>query len=94
MEARLLLTDIWRLSGQQWDDNLSVEIVTKFLEWSKKVSTLTETAIPRSYFYQTVETNELYLFGDSSQDAFSAIPFFARKSNKRLRCYDTSTFRL
>ena len=30
IKARLLLKDIWRLSGQQWDDNLPNDIVTKF----------------------------------------------------------------
>ena len=35
VQARLLLKDIRRLNGQQWDDDLPNEIVTKFNEWSK-----------------------------------------------------------
>ena len=79
IKARLLSKDIWRLSGQQWDDNLQDEIVTKFLEWSKELSTVNEITIPRTYFCQTVETIELHVFGDSSQDAFSAVAFFRGK---------------
>ena len=79
IKARLLLKDIWRLSGQQWDDNLPDEIVTKFLEWSRELSTLNEITIPRSYFCQTVEMIELHVFGDSSQDAFSAVAFLRGK---------------
>ena len=78
-KARLLLKDIWRLSGQKWDDNLPDDIVTKFLEWSKELSTLNEITIPRSYFCQTVETIELHVFDDSSQDAFSAVSFLRGK---------------
>ena len=79
IKARLLLKDIWRLSGQQWDDNLPDDIVTKFLEWSKELSSLNEITIPRSYFCQTVETIELHVFGDSSQDAFGAVAFLRGK---------------
>ena len=39
VQARLLLKDIWRLSGQQWDDDLPDEVVTKFNEWSKELPT-------------------------------------------------------
>ena len=79
IKARLLLKDIWRLSGQQWDDNLPDDIVTKFLEWSNELSTLNKITIPRSYFCQTVETIELHVFGDSSQDAFNAVAFLRGK---------------
>ena len=61
------------------NDNLPDDIVTKFLEWSKELSSLNEINIPRSYFRQTVETIELHVFGDSSQDAFSAVAFLRGK---------------
>ena len=73
------MKDIWRLSGQQWDDNLPEEIVTKFLEWSKELSTVNEITMLRIYFCQTVETIELHGFGGSSQDAFSAVAFLRGK---------------
>ena len=50
VQARLLLKDIWRISGQQWDDDLPDKIVTKFNEWSKEWPTLSEIQIPRIYF--------------------------------------------
>ena len=79
VQARLLLKDIWRLSGQQWDDDLPNEIVTKFNEWSKELPTLSEIQIPRSYFEEQVESLELHIIGDSSQDVFSAVAFLRGK---------------
>ena len=35
VRARLLLKDIWRLSGQKWDHELPEGIVQQFFEWSK-----------------------------------------------------------
>ena len=79
VKARLLLKDIWRLSGQQWDDDLPLEVVTKFLEWSEELPGLSDIVIPRAYFQGKVETLELHLFGDSSQDVFSAVAFLRAK---------------
>ena len=79
VQARLLLKDIWRLSGQQWDDDLPNEMVTKFNEWSKELPTLSEIQIPRSYFHERVESLEHHIFGDSSQDVFSAVAFLREK---------------
>ena len=45
----------------------------------QELSSLNEINIPRSYFCQTVETIELHVFGDSSQDAFSAVAFLRGK---------------
>ena len=83
VKARLLLKAIWRLSGQQWDDDLPPEVVTKFLEWSEELPSLSDIAIPRAYFQGKVETLELHLFGDSSQDVFSAVAFLRAKVVKR-----------
>ena len=79
VQARLLLKDMWRLSGQQWDDDLPDKIVTKFNEWSKELPTLSEIQIPRSYFEGRVESLELQMFGDSYQDVFSAVAFLRGK---------------
>ena len=79
IKARLLLKDIWRLSGQQWDDDLPSEVVTKFLDWSEELPSLSDIVIPRAYFQGKVETLELHLFGDSSQDVFSAVAFLRAK---------------
>ena len=73
--ARLLLKDIWRLSGQQWDNNLPDDVSEKFLEWAAELPKLSEITIPRSYFRGTIENFELHVFLDSSQDVFSAVAF-------------------
>ena len=78
-KARLLLKDIWRLNGQQWDDELPPVLVTKFLEWSKELPTLSDITIPRAYFVGEIEALELHLFGDSSQEVFTAVAFLRAK---------------
>ena len=79
VQSRLLLKDIWRLGGQQWDDDLPDKIVTKFNEWSKELPTLSEIQIPRSYFEERVDSLVLHMFGDSSQDFFSAVALLRGK---------------
>ena len=92
VKARLLLKDIWRLSGQQWDDDLPPEVVTKFLEWSEELPSLSDIVIPRAYFQGKVETLELHLFGDSSQDVFSAVAFLRAKVVKNKNQEQTLAF--
>ena len=79
VKTRLLLKDIWRLSGQKWDDVLPEDIVTKFTDCSSELGSLSEIVIPRSYFQRNVERLELPMFGDSSQDVFSAVAFLRGK---------------
>ena len=73
--ARLLLKDIWRVSGQRWDEELPKDTVERFLEWSVELPKLAEITIPRSYFSGTFEDLELHMFGYSSQEVFSTVAF-------------------
>ena len=71
--ARLLLKYIWRITGQQWDDELPQEMIQLTLVWS---TDLPNIKIPLSYFSGPFDKIELNMFGDSSQDIFSAVAFF------------------
>ena len=73
--ARLLLKDIWRFSGQQWDEELRQDKVQRFLVWSADLPKLETIKIPRSYFSGPFDNIELHMFGDSSLDIFSAVAF-------------------
>ena len=80
VQARLLLKDIWRISGQQWDDPLPDTISQSFIDWCADLPNLEHLVIPRSYFSHLVSEVELHMFGDASQDAFCAVAFLrARK---------------
>ena len=79
--ARLLLKDIWRVSGQHWDEELSKDTVERFLEWSVELPKLAEITIPRSYFSGNFKHLELHMFGDSSQEVFSAVAFLRAQVN-------------
>ena len=73
--ARLILKDIWRVSGQSWNDELPKDTVDKFLAWCVELPRLAEITIPRNYFSGPSQHLELQMFGDSSQDVFSAVGF-------------------
>ena len=73
--ARLLLKDIWRVTGQPWDDELPQDMVQRFFVWSADLPNLENIKIPRSYFSGPFDNVELHMCGDSSQDIFSAVAF-------------------
>ena len=79
--ARLLLKDIWRVSGQHWDEELPKDTVERILEWSVELPKLVEITIPRSYFSGNFKHLELHMFGDSSQEVFSAVAFLRAQVN-------------
>ena len=64
--ARLLLKDIWRVTGEQWDDELPQDMVQRFLVCSADLPKLENIKIPRSYFSGPFDNIELHMFGDSS----------------------------
>ena len=73
--VRLLLKDIWRVTGQLWDDELPQDKVQRFLAWSADLPKLENIKIARSYFTGPFDSLELHMFGESSQDIFSAVAF-------------------
>ena len=79
--APLLLKDIWRVSGQHWDEELLKDTVENFLEWSVELPKVAEITIPRSYFSKNFKHLELHMFGDSSQEVFSAVAFLRAQVN-------------
>ena len=83
VRARLLLKEIWRICGQQWDNLLPLELNAKFLEWRSGLPILGQLIKPRCYFPSAVDKIELLMFGDSSQEVFCAVGFL------RARIIDT-----
>ena len=79
--ARLLLKDIWRVSGQHWDEELPKDTVEKFLEWSVELPKFAEITLPRTYFSGNFELLELHMFGDSSQEVINAVAFLRAQVN-------------
>ena len=79
--ARLLLKDIWCISGQHWDEELPKDTVERILEWSVELPKLAEITIPRSYLSGNFKHMELHMFGDSSQEVFSAVAFLRAQVN-------------
>ena len=80
VRARLLLKDIWRISGQQWDEPLSRELQGKFIEWHTTLPILGRLTISRCFFDTPVDQIELHMFGDSSQDVFCSVAFLHGRS--------------
>ena len=78
--ARVLLKDIWKLEGQQWDDPLPEDLPRRFDVWCSGLLLLQDLTIHLAYFSGPVEENELHMFGDCSKDIFCAVGFL------RARC--------
>ena len=77
--ARPLLKDIWRLSGQNWDNTLPFEMMNRFKVWSSDLPNLCNLTILRSFFSRAFDHLELHVFGDGSQDVFSSVAFLRAK---------------
>ena len=90
--ARLLLKDIWRVTGQQWDDELPQDMVQSFLVWSADLPKLENIKIPRSYFSGPFDNIELHMFGDSSQDILASPckNTYGRRKNRACVCFRES----
>ena len=82
VRARLLLKDIWRISGQQWDDPLSGELHKKFIERHTGLPVLGRLTLSRCFFDTSVDQTELHIFGDSSQVVFGFFPARAFRRHK------------
>ena len=76
IKARLMLKEVWRLHGQQWDEVLSEELTEEFLHWSKALPELSTLELQRCCFSEAVESLELHVFRDSSKEVFGAVAFF------------------
>ena len=55
VRARLVPKDIWKISGQSWDDELPEDIRDKFLEWHSNLPLLGQMTIPSCYFTEPVD---------------------------------------
>ena len=86
VRARLLLKDIWRLSGQLWDDPPPIELCRRFTEWHSGLPVLGQLKIPRCYFDFSVDEVELHMFGDSSLDVFCSVAFLRAQKNACSKC--------
>ena len=86
VRARLLVKDIWRLSGQQWDDPLQNELCRRFTEWESGLPVLGQLKIPRYYFSFPVDEVELHKFGDSSLNVFCSVAFLRAQKNAYSKC--------
>ena len=75
VRARLLLEEIWRIHGKQWDDELHVDIKSKFCARHSVLPSLGKMSKKRSYFSAPVDWVELHLLGDSSEEVFCAVAF-------------------
>ena len=86
VKTRLLLKNFWRLRDQQWDDELPPKLTTKFLDWRKKLSPITSErhSHSTSLFPGKSQTLELRLFGESSQDLFSAVASLSARVIKEI----------
>ena len=90
VKTRLLLKDIWRLSGQQSNDNLLDHMAEKFPEWSDELARLSEITIPRSYLDGQLEKVKLHIFA-TARKRFSR-QWFSCEENRTGEVYSKTEF--
>ena len=66
---------MWRVTRQQWDDEVPQEMVQKSLVWSADLPRLESINIPRSYFSGLVNDIELHMPDRCETHIFSVIAF-------------------
>ena len=81
VRARLLLKNIWRLGGQQWDDPLPNDLFRRFTKWHSGLPILEQLTINCCYFDFPVDEVELHVFGDSSLNVFCSVAFLHAQKN-------------
>ena len=59
-----------------------LKISQSFLQWKRGLPVLSQLAIPRGYFPSSVDSVELHVFGDSSQEIFCAVAFLRGKLSR------------
>ena len=80
IRARLLLKQLWKSTGQQWDEEIPKDSPSKFLEWCSKLENISKIAVPRAFFSNS---NGLYnVFGDASAEAFAGVGFLRQPASK------------
>ena len=73
--APLIIKDLWHVNGQSWDDELPKDTVDSFFALCFELPQLAKITILRSFLSGPFQHLELHMFGDSSQDLFSAVGF-------------------
>ena len=73
--APLIIKGLWRVNGQRWDDELPKDTVDRFFALCFELPQLAKITILRKFLSGPFQRLELHMFGDSSQNLFSAVDF-------------------
>ena len=82
IHARLLLKQLWKSTGQQWDEEIPEDSQSKFLEWCSELENISKIAVPRAFFRKPNGQYELHVFGDASAEAFAAVAYLRQPASK------------
>ena len=77
VRAKIFLQSLWKLR-QGWDEKVPEEIQQEWSVWQKELQSLAEFSVLRFYRLVMVSPTfiQLQLFGDASEKAFCAVPYF------------------
>ena len=77
----LLLKQLWKSTGQQWDEEIPEDSQSKFLEWCSELKNNSKFAVPRAFFSKPNGLYELHVFGDASAEAFAAVAYLRQPAS-------------
>ncbi|XP_055622227.1 uncharacterized protein LOC129765816 [Toxorhynchites rutilus septentrionalis] len=89
IHGKIIIQEVWK-SGTGWDDAISATNFVRWQRWTTALSHLKEIAIPRCYFPgycpNSLDTMELHIFVDASEEAFACVGYFRVIDRDQVRC--------
>ena len=76
------MKQLWKSTGQQWDEEIPEDSQSKFLEWCSELENISKIAVPRAFFSKRIGKYELHVFGDASAEAFAAVAYLRQPASK------------
>ena len=63
------------MAGVDWDDELPENLKAKLEKWVLELPQLSNVAVPRCLRRAYLESTELHLFSDASNDTFASVVY-------------------
>ena len=85
LEPKLLIQELWK-RNIGWDEQIPLDILTRWNIWKQSIQNLNDVKIER--WYKSFSTNpvELHIFVDASEKAYGAVVHIKAINNGNVSC--------
>ncbi|XP_058826161.1 uncharacterized protein LOC131686058 [Topomyia yanbarensis] len=89
IHGKVIVQDVWR-ANVGWDETIPDEVFCRWEQWLTVLRNMENIKIPRCYFpgydINSLDSLELHIFVDASEQAFAAVAYFRMLDRGRVRC--------